>query len=264
VIDLHCHVLPGIDDGPATIEGSVALARDAEARGVETIVATPHVSWTYDNDAETIARLVEETNAALTLADLRLNVVAGAEIAMTRAVDLAPEELAALTLGDGPWLMIECPLTSAGAGLDTLTAELQDQGHHIVLAHPERCPAFQRDPAMLESLVRGGVLTSITAGSLVGRFGGTVRRFTLGLIEAELVHNVASDAHDTGRRPPGMAAELESVGLGALASWLTETVPAALLAGEDSIPPRPTVAIGEVEPTPRRWWRRRGLLKQAS
>ncbi len=141
------------------------------------------------------------------------------------------------------------------AGLDTLIWELQEQDHGIVLAHPERCPAFQRDVQMLESLVHGGgVLTSITAGSLVGRFGRTVRRFALSLFEAELVHNVASDAHDASERRPGMAAELQQAGLEPLTDWLTERCRRAILAGEETIPPAPA-ALGAAS---RR--RRRGVV----
>jgi protein-tyrosine phosphatase len=263
VIDLHCHVLAGIDDGPETIEGSVGLARAAAAAGTHTIVATPHVSWNYPNDAPTIARLVGEANAAFAAAGLTLDVVPGAEIAITRVADLAPGELSALALGIGPWLMIECPFTSVAVGVDTLLLDLQDQGHRIVLAHPERCPIFHRDPRMLEMLVEAGVLTSITAGALVGRFGGTVQRFAHGLVEGEMVHNVASDAHDCDQRRPGIAAELEQSGLGSLADWLTDSVPTAILRGEETIPSRPAVALASGASMRRSWWRRRGLLKRA-
>ena len=262
MIDLHCHVLPGIDDGPDAIDGSIALARAAAEAGTSTIVATPHVSWHYDNDSATIARLVEETNAAFADAGVSLDVRAGAEIAMTRALELEPDELSALSLGGGPWLLIECPFTSVAIGLDTLVLELAEQEHRIVLAHPERCPAFHRDPAMLESLVRSGVLTSITAGSLVGRFGGTVERFALGLLDAELVHNVASDAHDSEERRPGMAKELEQAGAGALSEWLTDAVPAAILAGAEDIPPRPLVDFVSAPASRQPWWRR-GPLRRA-
>jgi protein-tyrosine phosphatase len=264
MIDLHCHVLAGIDDGPATIEDSVALARCALDRGIETIVATPHVSWHYENDAETISGLVRQATVALGAAAVDVSVVAGAEIAFTRAVDLGEDELAKLTLGSGRWLLLECPFSSSVAGLDSLALDLQDEGFGVVLAHPERCPALAGDPKVLESLVRAGVLTSITAGSLVGRFGGTVRRFAHELMEAELVHNVASDAHDLERRQPGIAAVLEQAGFGALAGWLAQDVPAAILSGAETIPPRPRVRIRATPPRhPRRWWRR-GLLKQAS
>ncbi len=264
MIDLHFHLLAGIDDGPATIAESLALARCAQERGVETIVATPHVSWRYDNDAATIARLVDQANAALAEAGSGVSVVGGAEIAMTRAVDLSAEELAPLTLGAGPWLLLECPFSASVVGLDTLAFELQEQGHRILLAHPERCPAFASDPELLEGLVRAGALTSITAGSLVGRFGATARRLAHELLEAELVHNVASDAHDLERRPPGTFAELERAGFGALADWLTEAVPAAILSGAESIPRRPRVTIRSARRPPRRRWSLRGLLRQAS
>ncbi len=263
MIDLHCHVLAGIDDGPETIEGSLALARVAAELGTRTIVATPHVSFRYPNDSATIARLVQETNEAFALAGLPLNVLAGAEIALTRAAELVPEELSALSLGEGPWLLVECPLTPIATGLDTQIHRLQDEGRRVVLAHPERCPAFQREPRMLESLVDGGVLTSVTAGSLVGEFGGPVKRFALELVDAELIHNVASDAHDPEQRRPSIAGELEQAGLGAMAEWLTEAVPAAILAGEEEIPPRPPGRIASAQVARESWWRR-GPLKRAS
>ena len=262
MIDLHCHVLAGIDDGPQTLDDSIALARAAARNGTRTIVATPHVSWHYDNDAATIARLVEKTNAALAEAGVEVTVLAGAEVAITRAVELDPAELAALTLGGGPWLLVEFPFTPIAEGLDSLVFELVERGHRIVLAHPERSPAFQRDPELLESLVRGGALTSLTAGSLVGRFGGAVRRFALELAEAELVHNVASDAHDAEGRGPGIAEELRKSGLEPLGEWLTESVPAAILSGASQLPARPAARYEAVEQARASWWRR-GPLRRA-
>jgi protein-tyrosine phosphatase len=261
VIDLHCHVLPGIDDGPATIEGSIALARTALARGTRTIVATPHVSWTYSNDSSTVARAVQRTNAALADARVGIEVLPGAEIAITRAVELDDDELAALSLGGGRWLLIECPFTSVSIGLDGLVVELQERGHRVVLAHPERCPAFLRDPGLLESLVLGGALTSITAGSLVGQFGKTARRYSLGLLEAELVHNVASDAHDAEQRPPGIAGELAQAGYGELTEWLTAAVPSALVAGAEQMPARPASPASARAAGRRPWWRRAPLRR---
>jgi protein-tyrosine phosphatase len=242
VIDLHCHVLPGIDDGPSTIEDSVAIARAAAVAGTRTIVATPHVSRRYPNGSETIGRLVAQLNARLSAERVDVHVLAGAEVAMTHTVDLEGAELEHLRLGGGPWLLVEPPLTPFASSLDAILLDFQRRHGRILLAHPERCPAFHRDPQMLDSLVRAGVLTSITAGSLVGRFGGEVRRFALELAREQMIHNVASDAHDCERRGPGMASELERAGLGSLADWLTQAVPAAILGGE-TIPPRPAVIV---------------------
>ncbi len=109
MIDLHSHVLPGIDDGPDSIEGSLALARAAAAAGTRTLLATPHVSWRYPNDASTIARLVDELNERLRTERIELEVRPGAEIAMTRLADVEPEELSRLELGGSRWLLVEPP-----------------------------------------------------------------------------------------------------------------------------------------------------------
>lgn len=239
MIDLHSHVLPGIDDGAASIESSLAIARAAVAAGTRTMVATPHVSWTYPNRSETIAALSRELRERLEAEQVPLEIFPGAEIALTRAGDIDREELSSLALGNSSWLLLEPPFTAAVTGLEATIMDLRGKGFQILLAHPERCPAFQREPSLLDSVVRNGVLTSITAGSLVGRFGGTVRRFSLEMVSQGLVHNVASDAHDCLWRPPGVRAELERAGLGSLSEWLTCEVPAAIL-GDDPIPPRPS------------------------
>jgi protein-tyrosine phosphatase len=257
VIDLHSHVLPGIDDGPATIEGSVELARAAAAAGTRTLVATPHVSSRYHNDAATIAGLVAELNVRLSAEGMELEVLQGAEIAITSVVEIEASRLAGLGIGGGGWLLMEPPFMPIATGLENIVSFLQREGHRILLAHPERCPAFHRDPAMLRSLVWSGVATSVTAGSLVGRFGGPVRRFALELMEAGMVHNVASDAHDHRQRPPGMAAELEQVGLDPLADWLTRAVPTAILNDEATLPPQPLVELPRTASTRRARWRER-------
>jgi protein-tyrosine phosphatase len=256
MIDLHTHVLPGIDDGPETLEGSVELARAAVAAGARMLVATPHVSWTYPNDPNTIGERVEELRARLEAEGIPLELRAGAEIAMTRLVDMQSEDLPPLRLGGGDWLLVEPPFSPTVTGLQQLLFELQRQGHGILLAHPERCPAFHREPELLREFVSEGILTSVTAGSLVGRFGGEVRRFALKLAREKLIHNVTSDTHDTVRRPPGMATELGKAGLGPLEEWLTEEVPTAILDGAE-IPPRPEVELPGIEPARRTWWRRR-------
>jgi protein-tyrosine phosphatase len=255
MIDLHCHVLPGIDDGPETIEGSLALARAAVAAGIDTLVATPHVNSRTPNDSVAIARLVDALNRRLADERVELEVLPGAEIAVTHIAEIEPAELSRLGLGGGPWLLVEPPFTAVAVGLEGLVQGLQRAGHRVVLAHPERSPALQRDRRALRSLADAGVLMSITAGSLVGRFGSTVRRFALELAREELIHNVTSDAHDSVSRPPGLAAELEQAGLVPLADWLTELVPAAILAGEE-IPPRPAGARA-LAPGRRRPWRLR-------
>lgn len=252
MIDLHCHLLPGIDDGPDTMEDSLNLARVAAAGGIRTIVATPHVSREWDNDALSIAALAEDVRGQLAAHGIPVDVRTGAEISLGRAVELPPEELEALALGCGPWLLVECPHRSQAVGLEEQLLALEAQGHSVVLAHPERCPAIQQDPQMLERLLAAGMIGSVTAGALTGRFGRDVRRFAVELVKRGMVHNVASDAHDSLRRPPSIAAELAEAGLEGLSDWASGSVPVAVLAGA-SLPPGPPV----IRPLPSdRWWQR--------
>lgn len=253
MIDLHFHLLPGIDDGPPTLDDAVALAAAAVAAGTQTIVATPHVNRTYRNDAAAIGASLEAVKARLAEEDLPLEVRGGAELAMTMVGAMRGEQLAELTLDGSRWLLLECPFVPVASGFDLLVAELQGRGHSVLLAHPERSQMFHRDPELLRRLVSDGALVSITAGSLVGRFGGEVKRFSRQLVDAGLVHNVASDAHNLSSRPPGMRLELEEAGLGGLADWLTCEVPEAILAGE-RLPPPPEHAAAARPGSP--WWRR--------
>jgi protein-tyrosine phosphatase len=254
VIDLHCHILPGIDDGPPTMDQTLALARAHVAVGVRRVLATPHVTWDIPTSAEQVATGVAQVNAALAESELPLEVLPGGEIAITKVAELDDPELRGLALGGGPWLLVESPLTPAASSFDTILHHLQARGHRVLLAHPERCPAFQREPERLASLVHAGMLTSITAGALIGRFGGTVERYAHELVRDGLVHNVASDAHDIGRRPPGLRAELERAGYGEHVDWWCVEVPAAILDGSE-IPYPP--------PAPLRERRRKGRLRAA-
>jgi protein-tyrosine phosphatase len=236
VIDLHTHVLAGVDDGPPTLDLAVELARAAATSGVKTIVATPHVSPRYRRTSTEISEAVEVLRAALISEGVDVAIVPGAEVELTMALDLDDSELAALRLAGGPHLLVESPLSPAAGDFDPMLADVRRRGHQVVLAHPERCPAFQRSPDRVERLVEQGFLCSITAGSIAGRFGGTVRKFTLELIARGWAHDISSDMHDVVRRPPGLLAEIASAerdlpGLAAQSDWYTKVVPAAILAG---------------------------------
>jgi protein-tyrosine phosphatase len=243
VIDLHSHILPGIDDGPATMAGSLELARAAVGAGTRTILATPHINDDARIEPARIAAGLEVLRAALAEADIPLEVLPGGEIAIWRLIDLDAETLKGLALGGGPYLLVESPFSPVVGDFEPMVLDLHARGHRVLLAHPERCPAFQRDPARLERLVGAGALVQITAGSMTGAFGSTVRRFTVAILREGLAHVVASDAHDNVRRPPGLQAgfpalERELPGIGEQKRWLTELVPRAVLDGAP-LPERP-------------------------
>ncbi len=231
MIDLHCHLLPGIDDGPPDADAMLALARAQVDAGVATVVATPHVAPSMPNRAADIARAVDEARRMLVAADLPLEVATGAEIDLALAAELPDDELRALALGGGPWLLVEAPLRAA-RHVDRAVRALQARGFAIVLAHPERSPSFQREPELLRGLVADGVLTQITAGSVCGDFGRVVGSFTDWMVDEGLVHVVASDAHDAAHRAPGLRAALARGPLRDRAPWLVESVPGAILDGQ--------------------------------
>jgi protein-tyrosine phosphatase len=246
VIDLHCHLLPGIDDGPPDLGGALALAQLHVKAGVRIVAATPHVSWDMPNEAAAIDLRLGDVRAAIAAAQIPLKVARGAEIDVHQAIGMSDEQLRRLALGGGPWLLLEAPLRR-GVALAPVARALLERGHRVLIAHPERSPLLQRDPDGLRALVRAGAATQITAASFAGRFGRTVRDCADDMLEAGLVHSVASDAHDAFRRPPGLAEPLRDAGLSELVEQLTLEAPAAILAGDEL--PSPPV---------RR--RRRGLL----
>ncbi len=257
MIDLHSHLLPGIDDGPATVDGSLAILKAAAAAGTKVLTATPHVSARYRNGPESIEAAAAVLDAARADGEqIAVEVRLGAEVAYTLVSELDPEDLPRLCLGDGPWVLLEPPFTQVLAGLDATVAELHRRDLRVLLAHPERCPAFHRDTRLIESLVDQGVLTSLTSGSLAGRFGSQARRLAFSLLDRGLAHNVASDAHDPSNRPPSIAAELHDANRPGLVDWLTQEVPEAILAGRE-IPARPAVAAPQ-SPRRRLAWLRRG------
>jgi protein-tyrosine phosphatase len=236
VIDLHCHILPGLDDGPSTLDEAVALARAAGAAGITTLVATPHVSRRYPNRGPAIeasTRLMAETLERLGLG-VRLRT--GGEIALDVLGDLADADLDALRLGGGPYLLLESPLEPHAGDALPLVRSAQQRGFRVVLAHPERSPQFQRDPRELHELAAAGVLMSVTAGAVGGRFGRRAQALAQQMLREGLVHNLSSDMHNLRGRPPGLIDALgaDDALAGAVASQLdfyARTMPEAILDG---------------------------------
>ena len=248
MIDIHCPLLPGVDDGPATMEDSVALAERLTMDGVETVVATPHVSPEYPTGAAAIGAGVTAVRAALSRSGVALAVLPGAEISFLVLSELDRDRLTELVIGDGDTLLLESPYNAAAPFLEAAIFEVQLLGFRVLLAHPERSPPFQESPERLAALVGRGALCCVNAGSMRGRFGKRPHQTVLELFRRGLVHAVASDAHDLRRRPPGLrdafvALDRDLPGIRAHASWYTREAPAAMLSG-DPLPARPAPVAG--------------------
>jgi protein-tyrosine phosphatase len=237
MIDLHAHVLPGLDDGPRDLADAVALVRASAVAGVRTIAATPHVDRCWHVQPEAIAPAREALRAALAAERVDVEVLGGAEIALDRLVDLDRAALPALALGGGSTLLVEAPLEPMPGDFTWPVRRLLADGWGVLLAHPERSPAFQRRPELLARLVRLGARAQITAGALAGRFGPPARSAGFAMLAEGLADIVASDAHNLVRRPPAFAdgrAALQETAPALAARWdaFTHTGPQALLGGD--------------------------------
>ncbi|MFY9579651.1 MAG: CpsB/CapC family capsule biosynthesis tyrosine phosphatase [Gaiellaceae bacterium] len=238
MIDLHSHILPGLDDGARDLDEALGIARAAVADGIRVIAATPHVRDDYPTTPEQMADGVAELRAAFAREGIQLELLPGGELALDE-LDRSLDELRRFGLGGNPeYLLVETPYVDWPLSVGDTVFRLASNGITPVIGHPERNRAVQEDPERLAQLVRAGALVQLTAASLDGRLGSTTRACAERLLDADLVHLVGSDAHGPGVRAVGLSAAAAAVGDDGLAGWLTEEVPAAIVAG-DELPERP-------------------------
>ena len=254
VIDLHSHVLPGLDDGAADLDAALEMARAMAESGVRVVCATPHVRDDFPTSPGSMERALELVQAAVAEAGIAIEVRGGAELALDRLPRLDSGMRARFGLGGNPGLvLLEMPYSTWPTDLPRVCARLREDGIVPVVAHPERNPDVQNEPTLLDDVVAAGGVVQVTAASFEGGLGRVTARCAHRLLELELVHLIASDAHGPGAPESGMAEAVETVGGGELGAWLSEGVPAALLAGEE-LPPRParTTGLGEASASPAR------------
>jgi protein-tyrosine phosphatase len=209
MIDLHCHLLPGIDDGPATLEEALEMARIAVANGITQSYVTPHLHpGRWENDRPKIAAAVEAYRAAVAQAGIPLEIGYAAEVRLDYEILPLIEAGRVPFLGtlDGHQVMLlEFPHSHVPVGADKFVAWLLAHGIRPMIAHPERNKDLMRDPARLEPFVREGCLLQLTADAVAGEFGEVCAQRAREFLERGWVTVLASDAHDTADRPPRMA-----------------------------------------------------------
>jgi protein-tyrosine phosphatase len=239
MIDIHTHILPGVDDGLQHIGEALLMAEDAAAQGVTMMVATPHLHWAGRQplSAAQIRESVEELNELIQAKGVQLTVLPGCEIPLQPDLLQRLQSGEWMSLGDsGRVVLVEPPWESWLPSGRTMLQSLLDAGWIVALAHPERTPALQRNLPLLEELVQMGVYLQVTTGSLIpGRASPAAARCAYELMEHRLVGVVASDCHGLNHRrcDMGEAAELIRRTYGRhVAQMLTTGVPRALLRGE--------------------------------
>ena len=232
MIDIHSHILPGLDDGVATIEEARELARTTVADGVTAIAATPHVRDDYPTTPEQMEAGVAALRADFAAEGIPLEVLHGGELALESVGSLSDDDLRRFTIGQtGRYLLLEFPYFGWPLALRSIVFNLQLKGFTALLAHPERNGEVQAAPERLRELVDAGVGVQVTAASIDGRGGRTARRTARALIELGFVHAIASDAHSPSLREAGVAAAARELDDEDLARFLTVEAPAAIAAG---------------------------------
>lgn len=253
--DLHCHMLPGIDDGARDLDQALAMARLAVADGIRTAVMTPHhLNGVYRNRSADVLAAVSAFREALLAEGIGLKILPGSELHL---VPELPAELVsgqAMTLGNhGRAVLVELPVHTVPMGAEHILEQILGQGLVPIIAHPERNSQLRREPEQLSEWVGMGCLGQITAQSCTGQFGPKVQAASREMVTRGLIHIAASDAHRDRRRVPQI-----SSGRAQIAAWtneetadlITRVYPAAIAHGQAV----DTMQLAEALPTPGRSW----------
>ncbi|MGN1402178.1 MAG: tyrosine-protein phosphatase [Bacillus sp. (in: firmicutes)] len=202
MIDIHSHILPGVDDGARTMEESLEIARAAVKQGITQIVASPHHrNGRYENEKQSILHKVKDLNDAISVAGIPLEVLPGQECRIYGELTEGLQQGEILTVNDtGKYVLVEFSSGHVPRYAEQLLYNIQFEGAVPIVVHPERNRQLMEHPEAVYELVERGVLMQVTAASIAGAFGKQIQKFSLQMVEANLVHFIASDAHNTSGR----------------------------------------------------------------
>lgn len=257
MIDLHSHILPGIDDGPATLEKSIQMAASYEKGGFTHVVATPHwvagTSWIPS--IEIIHQRLACLNDALKEKSIHVDILDGMEIALD--IDLVKFLVSKqlLPIAGGPYVLIEAPFQRLPLGWEQMFFQIMTKGFHIILAHPERCRHFYSNPELLQQMIEAGVYLQANYDSFLGHYGAEVSKTAFFLIENGYLHLLATDSHDSSIRHPGnifRALEVlnKTVGIETV-EILTRVNPQRVING---LPLKTIAAVSPLTKSRKKWW----------
>lgn len=197
MIDIHCHLLWGIDDGPKTLDDSIQVCSMLKNRGISRVIATPHyiVDSTYQTNGASVISMTEQLNEALLQKVPGFEVKPGMEVFMTPdIIDLIKcNEI--LTLNDTRYILVETSMNSIPNYMEDVFYKIQLEGYIPIFAHPERNSKIYMNFNLIEKLISNGVLIQINHDSIMGKYGKNVKRFTESLLQKGLAHFIATDTH---------------------------------------------------------------------
>ena len=235
MIDIHCHILPDMDDGPESLGEALAMCRAAAGDGIRTIVAAPHFKpGTYEFSGSRLLDAIGILQAAVKKEGINVTILPGAEVAVSPEMPSYLEPGGHLMINGGRYFLAEFRPLSVPSHWDTFLLSFLASGMAPIIAHPERNAWFMNHPEALSSAVQSGILVQITAASITGGFGEEARDFSIYLLRHNLVHAIASDGHSADLRPPRLA---EAVSLAAevideeRAKALVTSIPQAIIEG---------------------------------
>jgi protein-tyrosine phosphatase len=202
MIDIHSHILSGLDDGATHMQESLNMARQAVSQGIHTVIATPHhANGRYSNKSDIIKNSVDQLNARLQEEQIPLQVLAGQEVRVYQELLKHLEDGELLSLDNSRYILLEFPSYGIPSSAQEVLYELQVMGKVPIIAHPERNQEIIKNPVKLLELVELGALSQVTAQSVFGGFGKEIQRLSLDLCKKYLTHFIASDAHNVTNRP---------------------------------------------------------------
>jgi protein-tyrosine phosphatase len=211
--DIHCHCLPGLDDGPETMYQAVKLCQELSEEGIGTVVATPHQlgRFEYSNDAKKIKETIRILNNEIRNNSISLKIVPGGEIRVDERICQLLKDDRILTLADGgKYILLELPY-QIFVDIEPLLIELASMGIQSVISHAELIAPLSARPEIVRKWLEGSTYLQITAASLVGDFGSEVQKVALNFLESGLATFVATDSHNINLRKPRMKAAFKLI-----------------------------------------------------
>ena len=206
MVDIHCHIIPGVDDGAQNDAEALEMLKNASLNGITSVVATPHhMSGDFRNEPERVLAEVARLDALASAEGIGVRVLPGQEVRVYSGMGRDYESGSLIGIAGSAYVLIEFSFALLAGSVDYIIADLMSAGAKPVLAHPERYPYFKDDPSKLFELVDDGVLMQVTAGSIAGVFGRRAQELCFRMIEQGAVHVVASDAHNSGGRSFNMS-----------------------------------------------------------